>query len=121
MCTKQLVPFVVDTFGASCSCIEAERTRNRTAKHENVLMQRAPDTGPQFDKLTIPKEAVGRLIGPGGSSIHALQDRHDARIVVTDNGVVHTFTTSNPQSIALKSAIEALTGMGLQVSSQILA
>ena len=65
--------------------------------------------------MAVPKDALGRLIGPGGSSINALQDRTQARIVVLDAGAVHYFAPNAQQAAAVKSSIEALTGTGLQV------
>ncbi len=58
---------------------------------------------------------MGRFIGPGGSAIHALQDRTNARIGVVDNGEVHYYAPSAEQAAAVKAAIEAATGTGLQV------
>ena len=79
------------------------------------MLQRDPKSGPQFGKVTIPKDAVRRFIGPGGSTIHGLQDRTGARIGVSDNGEVQFYAPSPEQASAVKSAIEAATGTGLQV------
>ena len=65
--------------------------------------------------MAVPKDALGRLIGPGGSSINALQDRTQSRIVISDAGAVHYFAPNAQQAAAVKSNIEALTGTGLQV------
>lgn len=78
-------------------------------------LQRTTAAGPRFGRLGIPKDAIGRLIGPGGTSINALQDRTRARIVVSDAGAVQFFAPDLQQAAAVKSSVEALTGTGLQV------
>ncbi|KAK9840397.1 hypothetical protein WJX74_009220 [Apatococcus lobatus] len=78
------------------------------------LQQRDSADGPRFGKVAIPKDAIGRLIGPGGSSINALQDRFQARVVVSDMGTVHFYAPNPQQAAAVKSSIEVLTGTGLQ-------
>ena len=78
-------------------------------------MQRSPHAGPRFGKLAIPKDAIGRLIGPGGTYVNALQDRTRARIVISDAGAVQFYAPDAQQAAAVKSSIEALTGTGLQV------
>ena len=85
-------------------------------RHNVRMAQRDAEAGPRFEKMAIPKDAVGRLIGPGGSSIHALQDRTGARIVVAGSGAIQFFAPTAQQAAAVKSSIEALTGTGLQVS-----
>lgn len=45
---------------------------------------------PQIKSMTIPKDKIGALIGPGGKNIKAIQEEFSVSIEITEEGVVKT-------------------------------
>ncbi|KAA0216223.1 MAG: polyribonucleotide nucleotidyltransferase [Leptolyngbya sp. PLA3] len=63
---------------------------------------------PRLEQIRIDPEKIGKLIGPGGKTIRALQDKYGVDIDVDDDGTV-IIASPNAQGVAgCKAEIEAL-------------
>ncbi|HBS30067.1 MAG TPA: polyribonucleotide nucleotidyltransferase [Phycisphaerales bacterium] len=63
---------------------------------------------PRLEKLMINPEKIGKLIGPGGKTIRAIQEKWGVTIDVEDDGSVVIAATSGPALDGAKSEVEAL-------------
>ena len=63
---------------------------------------------PRIVTLTIDPDKIGKLIGPGGKMIRALQDKYEVNIDVEDDGTVMVSATSGENIDAARAEIEAL-------------
>ncbi|MFG0329654.1 MAG: polyribonucleotide nucleotidyltransferase [Phycisphaerales bacterium] len=64
---------------------------------------------PRIITLKIDPDKIGKLIGPSGKTIRALQDRTGAAIDVEDDGTVYVSTADRQAAEDAKAEIEALT------------
>lgn len=86
--------------GKMLAVIDAPRTK---------LSQYAP----KIEQLTVPKEKIGELIGPGGKTIRALQEDTGAQIDIEEDlekqvGIV---IVSSPDQNAINKAVSIISGM----------
>ncbi len=63
---------------------------------------------PKMITLKITVDKIGKLIGPGGKMIRALQEKHGVNIDVEDDGTVMVSAANGPSVDGAVSAIEAL-------------
>ncbi|VAX35932.1 Polyribonucleotide nucleotidyltransferase, partial [hydrothermal vent metagenome] len=78
---------------------------------EKTIAEPRADISPYAPKmvtLKITVDKIGKLIGPGGKMIRALQDKHGVNIDVEDDGTVMVSATNGPSVDAAVSEIEAL-------------
>jgi polyribonucleotide nucleotidyltransferase len=65
---------------------------------------------PKIVQLKIPVDKIGKLIGPGGKTIHSLEEKHGVSIDVTDDGLVVVACPKRDLAEAAVREIEGLTG-----------
>jgi polyribonucleotide nucleotidyltransferase len=65
---------------------------------------------PRLEKIMIKKDAIGKLIGPGGKVIRALQEQYSTTIAVEDDGSVVLFSVDAEKLAQCKAAIEGMLG-----------
>ncbi len=65
---------------------------------------------PRLEKIMIRKDAIGKLIGPGGKVIRALQEQYSTTIAVEDDGTVILFSVDAEKLAQCKAAIEGMLG-----------
>ncbi len=65
---------------------------------------------PKIVKIKIDVEKIGKLIGPGGKMIRALEEKHKVKIEVSDDGNVIVASEKRDQADACRMDIEGLTG-----------
>jgi polyribonucleotide nucleotidyltransferase len=65
---------------------------------------------PRLEKIMIKKDAIGKLIGPGGKVIRALQEQYATTIAVEDDGSVTLFSVDAEKLAQCKAAIEGMLG-----------
>jgi polyribonucleotide nucleotidyltransferase len=63
---------------------------------------------PRIHTLQIPVDGIGKLIGPGGKTIRALQDEHDVKIDVEDDGTVTIASADGEALEAVLNTVEAM-------------
>ena len=66
---------------------------------------------PRIEKMTVPKEFIGAIIGPGGKIIQEIQESTNSTIVIeeVDNyGIVDIVTTDKASAEAAKARIKAI-------------
>ncbi len=63
---------------------------------------------PRMNALKIDPEKIGSLIGPGGKTIRAMQERYNVKIDIQEDGTVFV---SGPDGASADRAIEAISGM----------
>jgi polyribonucleotide nucleotidyltransferase len=76
------------------------------AKNRDSISQYAP----KIVQLKIPVDKIGKLIGPGGKMIRALEEKHTVTIDVQDDGTVTVSSPKRDQADACVRDIEGLTG-----------
>jgi len=74
------------------------------AKPRAAISARAP----RIETIQIAPDNIGKLIGPGGKTIRALQDKHGVNIDVEDDGTVMISATSGETIDAARAEIEAM-------------
>ena len=72
------------------------------------------DYAPRVEKLTIPTEKIGLLIGPGGKTINGLQEQYGVSISVEDDGTVYV---AGVDGVSAKDAISTIRGMTKDVEA----
>lgn len=71
--------------------------------------QEIAEHAPRFEKVKIPGEKIGFLIGPGGRTIKAMQDEYKVRVsVLDDEGNIQVFGPDSARVKACADAIEAM-------------
>ncbi|MBX3355361.1 MAG: polyribonucleotide nucleotidyltransferase [Phycisphaeraceae bacterium] len=86
---------------------------------EGVLAAPRPDISRYAPRIIIVKidpEKIGKLIGPGGKTIRALQERTGAQIDVEEDGTVFIATPDAAKGAQAKAEVEAL-GAEIKVGS----
>lgn len=63
---------------------------------------------PRMERLKIPTERIGYLIGPGGSNIKKMQADYESRITVDDAGIVQVAGSDKKK---LTACVDAIRGM----------
>ena len=69
---------------------------------------------PRIEKITIPKEFIGAVIGPGGKVIQQIQAETNSTIIIEevgDFGVIDIMSTSKETSDEVKRRIKAITAI----------
>ena len=69
---------------------------------------------PRIEKMTVPKEFIGAIIGPGGKVIQEIQAETNSTIVieeVDDYGIIDIVCTDKASSEAAKARIKAITAV----------
>ncbi len=77
-----------------------------------VIAKPRPDISqfaPRIITLRISPDNIGKLIGPGGKTIRAIQERTGASIDVEDDGTVTIATANGEAAAQAKAEVEALT------------
>jgi polyribonucleotide nucleotidyltransferase len=67
---------------------------------------------PRIEKMTVPKEFIGAIIGPGGKVIQELQKETETTIVIEEVGefgVIDIIANNNEQFLAVKERINLIT------------
>eukprot|EP00884_Botryococcus_braunii_P010108 jgi/Botrbrau1/19099/Bobra.0077s0013.1 len=88
------------------ACIEAAAARNAA-----VVLAR-------FGEVGLRRQLLGRLIGPGGSNIKALERSTGAKLVVKDEGAVLYYASTPAQAAAVEAALDSFTGFSIQEGSR---
>lgn len=86
---------------------------------EKVLSGPRPELSkyaPRIITVIIDPEKIGKVIGPGGKTIRAIQDRTGATIDVENDGTVYIAATDGEAGLQAKAEIEAL-GAEIKVGS----
>ncbi len=63
---------------------------------------------PRMTTITIDPEKIGALIGPGGKTVRAIQDRHGVKVDIEDDGTVFV---AGPDAITVQGAVDEIRGM----------
>ncbi|MBI4467597.1 MAG: polyribonucleotide nucleotidyltransferase [Acidobacteria bacterium] len=64
---------------------------------------------PRIFTLTIPKDKIGELIGPGGKMIRSIIEATGVKIDVMDDGKVHVFAVDEPSAAKAMQMIQDVT------------
>jgi polyribonucleotide nucleotidyltransferase len=72
------------------------------------------DYAPRVEKLSIPTDKIGLLIGPGGKTINGLQEEYGVSISVENDGTVYV---AGVDGVTAKAAISAINGMTKEVEA----
>ncbi len=72
------------------------------------------DFAPRVEKLSIPTDKIGLLIGPGGKTINALQEEYGVSISVENDGTVFV---AGVDGVSVKAAMSAINAMTKDVES----
>jgi polyribonucleotide nucleotidyltransferase len=72
------------------------------------------DFAPRVEKLSIPTDKIGLLIGPGGKTINALQEEYGVSISVENDGTVYV---AGVDGVSVKAAMSAINAMTKDVES----
>jgi len=86
---------------------------------EKVIAEPRPDISrfaPRIIKVKIDPEKIGKLIGPGGKTIRAIQERTGAQIDVEEDGTVFIATADAAKGAQAKAEVEAL-GAEIKIGS----
>ncbi len=67
------------------------------------------DKAPKLVRLTIDPEMIGKVIGPGGKMVRALQEETQTKVEINDEGVVLVSGETHEQVAAAVKRIEAVT------------
>jgi len=65
---------------------------------------------PRLERIYIPRDKIGAVIGPGGKVIRALQEQFVVTIAVEDDGAVTIYAKDGPSAAQCREAIEGITG-----------
>ena len=66
---------------------------------------------PRFEKITIPSDTIGAVIGPGGKVIQEIQRSTGATLTIEESGnqgIVHIFATSTESLNAARAQVERI-------------
>jgi polyribonucleotide nucleotidyltransferase len=77
----------------------------------DALSARTPEQS-KLARTQIAQRHIGKLIGPGGRNLQAIQKKTGARIDVSDDGVVLVL---GPDPESTQAALQAVTGVGLEL------
>lgn len=77
------------------------------------------DTQPRASTVMVERDQVGRVIGPGGTTVRDIERRTGAKLTVQDTGAVAVFGTDKASHDAAVAAIEALAGTGAKVGATV--
>ena len=69
---------------------------------------------PRVEKIEIPTDKIGLVIGPGGKTVNALQDEYGVSISIEDTGTVYV---AGLDGLSVKSALSAIQGMTKEVEA----
>jgi polyribonucleotide nucleotidyltransferase len=72
------------------------------------------DSAPRVEKLSIPVEKIGLLIGPRGQTINAMQEEYGVSISVEDDGTVYV---AGVDGTSVKAAVSTIGGMTKDVEA----
>jgi polyribonucleotide nucleotidyltransferase len=78
---------------------------------EGVIAAPRPEISPlapRLEQLRIDPEKIGKLIGPGGKTIRAIQERWGASIEVEDDGTVFVSAPNGEALAGARAEVEAL-------------
>ncbi len=64
---------------------------------------------PRLERIYIPKDKIGAIIGPGGKIIRQMQEDYEVTINVDDDGAVTIYSTNAAGIEAAKAQIEGMT------------
>lgn len=73
-----------------------------------AAQREVPDHVPRYEKRKVHKSQIGRVIGPGGKHLHALQSKTGAKIEVNQDGTVIIMGRDRASTRAAVRAIEAI-------------
>ena len=102
------------TFEVMSEALEQARiARLEILEHMETTMQEPRedlrDHAPRMTKVMIPKDKIGMLIGPGGSTVKALQEEHGVHIDIGEEGEVVIGSASREASDGAEEAIRRMT------------
>ncbi|MEW6638597.1 MAG: S1 RNA-binding domain-containing protein, partial [Actinomycetota bacterium] len=72
------------------------------------------DYAPRVEKVMIPTDKIGLLIGPGGKTINSLQDEYGVSISVENDGTVYV---AGVDGVSVKAALSAINAMTKDVEA----
>jgi len=64
---------------------------------------------PRIDVIKIAPDKIGKLIGPGGKTIRAIQEKTGAKIDIEDDGTVYIASTDGTGAKEARALVEGLT------------
>eukprot|EP00898_Chlorokybus_atmophyticus_P008169 jgi/Chlat1/8353/Chrsp80S07895 len=76
------------------------------------------DSAPRFGRISIDKEFLGRIIGPSGSNIKAMEAAYGAKLTVSEDGTVSIFAPSAELYASVKKRVEEVAGKELEVGEK---
>jgi len=89
--------------------VGAEHILSEMVKELEAHRGELSDHAPRVETLTIDKDKIRDVIGPGGKVIRDICEKTDAKIDIEDDGTVRIFAPSNTQLEAALARIEDLT------------
>jgi polyribonucleotide nucleotidyltransferase len=75
------------------------------------------ENAPKFDKVVIPQDKVGELIGPGGKNIKAIIERTGADFDIQDDGSVLIYANSAEDMEVAKREVEEYQGFTPEIGT----
>lgn len=99
--------------------IQATEGRNYILDHMDKAIA-GPKTeisryAPQIIKLTVPKDKIGAIIGPGGKTIKGIIEKTGAEIEISDEGEEGRVFISSPDRDSLEAARKIIEGYSKEV------
>jgi polyribonucleotide nucleotidyltransferase len=91
---------------------QAKKGRMHILRHmESVIAspkEKMSEYAPRLERIQIPQDKIGALIGPGGKNIRELTERTSCKIEVDDEGVVHICGIDSQKVEEAKKEIELI-------------
>jgi polyribonucleotide nucleotidyltransferase len=69
------------------------------------------DHAPRIENLTIPKEFIGAVIGPGGKIIQGIQEKTGAKVSIEEDGNVGKIEVSGTNKQCIEDALSIIKGI----------
>jgi len=92
---------------------QAHRARMQVLDHMHKTLAASRDNispyAPRLLTITIPKDSIGAVIGPGGKMIRSIIERTGTKIEIEDDGRVQIASVDEAAALRAKAIIEELT------------
>jgi polyribonucleotide nucleotidyltransferase len=92
---------------------QAHQGRNHILDIMEAVISKPSETlspyAPQIIAIHIDPEKIGKVIGPGGKTIRAIQDETETRISIDDDGTVQIASNNGENAALARTRIEELT------------
>ncbi len=92
------------------------QAREARMKILDVILEAIPeprselnDYAPRMETFRISPDKIGQVIGPGGKTIRAIQDKYDVKIDIEEDGLVYVAGVNGPSVMGAIEEVRALT------------